>query len=814
MRASIPLSVFITSIIVLCGLTGVGHATGDGSTKSGLLLWLRASDLAEQEDGTPVHTWRNAGLGAGDAVATSGKPAPSIGTDPRTGKPLIVFDGSGSRLTLPDLVVPHDFTAFFVCRVDPQLASSSANASVWRPLLLSREDPFLKQGADGYAFTFSQPGVDAFSLCLHNGNTSERVMTPLESYGRMELIVIRKQDQHVTFFRGGGRVMETRLTRPDSLPLTTGYYLGGSAGNRFFRGAVAELAIFSHALDEETLNAWSDRMMACWRIKPNRMPIDDPRWFGSGKLLARNGYYDQPYLTALLNGEWICIATTSAESEGAPDQHLILMRSTDHGKSWTPPRRAVEPHEPKGAYPLRPSWGCPWTAPDGRLFVFYNISTPDPIRPVTYRYRVSEDGGHSWSSAVDLSIRKTLMDDEWPRVSSWSVSSPFLRGGSLFVSLTRLTPTRERYGEGWLFRSRNAATEEELSRHQWEMLPEGLRGIRGEDMGNVQEEHQIVPLADGRLFCVFRTLEGYIGQTFSSDEGKAFAPSEKALGTDGRLIKQPLACPRLLRDSQGHVYLWTHEHDSRAVRMRNKNRDTVWLRAACFEDGGCRWGPPEMLLYEFNPPFGCGMSYPDWLGDGEHMVLTATQKKEVRQFLVPFAFLKVVREGTSPPPPDAEWRTSDSAPVFRPAMDMRCGLTWEIRLASPAVEGRWCTLRSRGGWSVSLSRNGEDLKALISDGEGSPVPCLFDAALLTAELPVVSLIVDLRARRVCAVLSGTLDDGGARRAGGVSRLPPGFSFASLTELEMAASPAVEQMRIWRRPLLIAETLAAQAQPHH
>ncbi len=804
--------VYLLPLLMLSGLPLAGHtAPGDGGTPPGLALWLNAADLADQADGTPVGHWRNAAQGAGDAVATAERPAPLKSTDPRTGKPLVLFDGTGSRLSLPDLALPQDFTAFFALQIEPQVASPGPQDSVWRPLLLSRTDPFLMEGADGYAFTFSRPGEEAFSVCLNNGSKVERVETPVESFGRMELIVIRKKGPEVTFYRGGIRVTEAPLTRPDSLPLTTGYTLGGSAGNRFFRGALAELAIFVHALDDQGLDAWSEAMMTRWQIKPNRQPLDDPRWFGSGKLLARKGYYDQPYLAALRSGEWICIATTSAGSEGAADQHLVLMRSADHGKSWTPPMRAIEPLEPDGAKPLQPSWGCPWTGPDGRLFVFYNVASGDPVRPVNYRYRVSEDGGRSWSAAVDLPIRKTLLDEEWPRVISWGVSAPFLQDGSLYVSFTRLTASKERYGEGWLFRSPNAASEPDLSRHRWEMLPEGSRGIRGEGMGDVQEEHQLVPLDDGRLFCVFRTLEGYIGQTFSLDQGRTFAPPQQARGIDGRLIKQPLACPRLLRDGAGHLYLWTHENDARAVPMRNKDRDTVWLRAAHFRDGDCLWGPPEMLLYDFAPPFGSGMSYPDWLADDDGMVLTTTQKKEVRQFRVPADFLQVVREGAPVPPPDIEWERGKPVPGSRQEIDKQNGFTLEVRLSNPALEGHWITLRGGGGCSLSLAREGEDVVARVSDGEGRPVSCVFDAALLKADDPVVSLIVDLRARRVCAILSGLLDDGGARRAGGVGLLPPGFSFDSLSAPEMDTEPAIERIRLWHRPLLIAETIAAQAQ---
>ena len=132
--------------------------------------------------------------------------------------------------------------------------------------------------------------------------------------------------------------------------------------------------------------------------------------------------------------------------------------------------------------------------------------------------------------------------------------------------------------------------------------------------------------------------------------------------------------------------------------------------------------------------------------------------------------------------------------------------TEEIMLGSPRIrtfaEFPWHLYKNHPLWTPPLRGDLTGNKVLSLTG------------LLTPEHPVVSIIVDLRARRVCTVLSGTLDDGGTRRAGGVSRLPPGFSSAPLTELEMAASPAVERIRFWRRPLLIAETLAAQAQPHH
>ena len=99
--------------------------------------------------------------------------------------------------------------------------------------------------------------------------------------------------------------------------------------------------------------------------------------------------------------------------------------------------------------------------------------------------------------------------------------------------------------------------------------------------------------------------------------------------------------------------------------------------------------------------------------------------------------------------------------------------------------------------------------ALISDGQGDPIRCTFGGGLLNKEDPVVSLIVDLRTRRVCAVLSGMLDDGSAHRSGGLAFLPPGFALTPLIAPEIKTDFNVEKIRLWCRPLLIAEALAAQ-----
>ena len=55
-------------------------------------------------------------------------------------------------------------------------------------------------------------------------------------------------------------------------------------------------------------------------------------------------------------------------------------------------------------------------------------------------------------------------------------------------------------GEGWLYRCDNILTEPDAEKIHWELLPDGEHGIRKAEFGSVQEEHNLVPLGDDRLY--------------------------------------------------------------------------------------------------------------------------------------------------------------------------------------------------------------------------------------------------------------------------------------------------------------------------
>ena len=65
--------------------------------------------------------------------------------------------------------------------------------------------------------------------------------------------------------------------------------------------------------------------------------IPDRRNIANGSVMLNDGYSDQPYIVKTDDGAWLAVTTTGAGVEGAGGQHVISQRSTDLGKTWSPP---------------------------------------------------------------------------------------------------------------------------------------------------------------------------------------------------------------------------------------------------------------------------------------------------------------------------------------------------------------------------------------------------------------------------------------------------------------------------------------------
>ena len=70
----------------------------------------------------------------------------------------------------------------------------------------------------------------------------------------------------------------------------------------------------------------------------------------TGWEIPSENYCDQPYIVKTDDGAWLCAITTGHGCEGVRGQHVVSMRSTDMGRTWSKPVD-VEPGDgPEASY--------------------------------------------------------------------------------------------------------------------------------------------------------------------------------------------------------------------------------------------------------------------------------------------------------------------------------------------------------------------------------------------------------------------------------------------------------------------------------
>ncbi|HRR87432.1 MAG TPA: sialidase family protein, partial [Phycisphaerae bacterium] len=332
----------------------------------------------------------------------------------------------------------------------------------------------------------------------------------------------------------------------------------------------------------------------------------DPRNIRNGSVIPDEGYCDQPYMVITKDGNWLCTFTTGKGIEGQLGQHVVASISTDKGKTWSDPPIDIEPADGPEA-----SWVMPLVTPSGRVYAFYayngdRIDTLGDKRGIRadmlgwYVYKYSDDNGRTWSDKrYRLPVRVTACDrtNDWQGKVQimWGIGKPVVVGPSVFFGFTKLGRYMLDEGEGWFFRSDNILTEPDVEKIEWQMLPEGEHGIRAPEFGSVQEEHNLVGLSDGSLYCIYRTTTGYPCHVYSRDGGKTWTRPEHAVYTPGgRRIKNPRACPRLWQAKNGKYLLWYHNHSGKDFNDRNP----AWVTGGVEKDGRIYWSQPEILLWD------------------------------------------------------------------------------------------------------------------------------------------------------------------------------------------------------------------------
>ncbi len=566
---------------------------------------------------------------------------------------------------------------------------------------------------------------------------------------------------------------------------------------------------------------------AAWAAEPADRPRDW-RNIRAGWEIPTQNYSDQPYIVKTDDGAWLVCVTTGAGREGQPGQHVITMRSTDQGRSWSAPVEVEPADGPEASYAVM------LKAPSGRVYIFYNHNT-DNIRKAKaddppykggywtrvdslgyFVFKYSDDHGRSWSAKrYPIPMRLFEIDRKNPYEGKllyfWNVGKAFAWRGAGYVPVHKIG----RYGdggfavsEGALLRSENISTERDPEKIRWETLPEGEIGIRTPDGGGpVAEEHSFSILSDGSFFTVFRTIDGHPAFSYSRNGGRTWEPSQYMRYADGRLMKHPRAANFAWRCENGRFLYWYHNHGGRFIRehprrasISYEDRNPVWLAAGEEVDSPrgkiIRWSQPEILLYDDDPYI--RMSYPDFVEDGGRHFFTETQKNVARVHEADKELLEglwnqltvktVARRGLILDLPAQGGAMPQSAPAPKlPAFlarsrradfgvdDLRAGVSIDFwarfqTLAAGQTIADNRTPEGRG--FVIRTAAGGALEILMNDGRTENRWDSDPGMLTEGRLHHVAIVVDGGPKIVTFVIDGKLCDGGERRQFGWGRFSP------------------------------------------
>jgi hypothetical protein len=566
---------------------------------------------------------------------------------------------------------------------------------------------------------------------------------------------------------------------------------------------------------------------------------DSPDWraFEEGHRIYSSGYIDQPYVVVLDDGSWLCVFTTGVGREGQAGQHVVSSRTVDQGRTWSAPID-IEPADGPTA-----SWAMPYRTRYNRVYVFYDYNGEQidtlngrKIRDDVlgwYCYKFSDDGGRSWSARYRLPMRVTECDRgndfEGAVQLFWGIDKADDINGGMMFAFTKLGKYILDQGEGWFYRCDNIHTERDPSKLAWQLLPEGERGLRNDEFGSVQEEHNLVPLSDGSLYCVYRTCTGYPAESYSRDGGKTWSEPRRMRYADSTPIKNPRACPRLFRCRNGRFLFWFHNHSGTSYEGRNP----AWLAGGIEKDGRILWSQAEILIYGRDTPTApARFSYPDLIEHAGRYWITCTNKVTGRVHEIPAEFVEglwsqfaAVPTDRYLPRPFAACSARDFATGTMSIGSQKRGTHEVVGLHSTAdtggfsvdLTGRFDSLepntmlwdaRDELGKGVHLVTKGQKQIEIVLTGDGQSASWTSDpGALSGSHSHRVTVIVDNGPKIISWIVDGRLCDGGDDRQFGWARYPSNLGSVFLASTAKIATENVTGLQVFNRPLRTSEAVA-------
>ncbi|MBP7049936.1 MAG: exo-alpha-sialidase [Phycisphaerae bacterium] len=591
-------------------------------------------------------------------------------------------------------------------------------------------------------------------------------------------------------------------------------------------------------------------------IVSSPLTAQDLRNIRTGWEIPTETYADQPYVVKTDDGAWLCVLTTGPGREGGRGQHVVSLRSTDGGRTWSKPVDIEPTDGPEASYAVL------LKVPSGRVYAFYNHNTDglwqvkadlppyragrctrvDTLGYFVFKY--SDDHGRTWSQKRQpIPVRAFQIDRENPYGGEvrffWNVGKPFTHDGSAYVPLHKVG--RFGYGfigrsEGVVLKSPNLLTEDDPKKVSWETLPDGDIGLRSPAGGGpIAEEQSFAVLSDGSFYCVYRTTDGHPACSYSRDGGHTWSEPQYARYADGRPIKHPRAANLVWKCRNGKYLYWFHNHGGRTFDDRNP----AWLCGGVEADSPegkiIRWSQPEIVLYDDDPYI--RMSYPDLVEDANEFFLTETQKDiarvhpvqrdlleglwaqfENRSVVTKDLILDLPHEGRplqskirAPRPPAFLGR--DANRTDQGSKDLLGGFAIDLWVTFESVSPGDVLLDSRteGGRGLCLQTTDHGTVEIVMNDGSTENRWDCDRCLLqTGRLHHIVVNVDGGPKIITFVVDGRLCDGGESRQFGWGRFSPNLRDVYGNDMLLIAprlTGSIHRLRMYSRYLRTSEAIA-------
>ncbi len=551
----------------------------------------------------------------------------------------------------------------------------------------------------------------------------------------------------------------------------------------------------------------------------------DARNIAAGVVIPDEGYCDQPYVVRTEDGNWLCVLTTGQGQEGGRDQHVVATISADQGRTWSP----LIDIEPPG--PPEASWAMPLKTPSGRVYVFYTYNTPslatwegkrvraDSFGDIVFKY--SDDNGHTWSAERHRLPNRAMAIDRanffggWPRIC-WCVGKPIVAGDVVYFGGSKVGHPAVGPGptEGVFFSSSNVLTETDPDRIRWRLLPDGDSGLKAPE-GHIAEEQNLVQLGDGSLYCVYRTVDGFLCSAYSRDGGRTWSGPEYArYSPGGAPIKNPRGPAFIRKFSSGKYLLIYYNHGGRDFSGRNP----YWLAGGWDRDGYIHWSQPEIVLYDDEP--GTRIGYPDLIEQDGRFWITETNKSIARVHEIDPTLIRglwsqpradrVAREGLvldlRPPSSEGEF-------AALPDLADGGGCTVDLWLKTASLTPSTVLVagdKPDSAGPLALNLTPEGAPELVLEGPNGMATFEGDPGTITpGRWHHLAVTIDGGPMIIAFIVDGTLCDGGQSRPQGWHRFRRDLSLGPITHVRVSRdypSPQVRRLRVYGRPLRTSEAV--------